>query len=116
MIHISGQRPLIADSRTSFPSRVRWPKPLPISCERNLLARKNKSLRPDRQTILRLTMPTCVVWLYTENGKLTRQYPCGTEVSQRSGALGRQARPQLGAAVIRRCDRLSNTHSSTNGR
>ena len=42
---------------------------------------------------LRLTMPTCVAWLYTENGKFTRQHPWRTEISQRSGAVGPQVRP-----------------------
>ena len=44
-------------------SPPRWPKPFPTSCGRNSAVRKSKSLPPNRQTILRLTMPTCVAWL-----------------------------------------------------
>ena len=51
-----------------------------------------------------------------KTGRLTRQRPWRTEISQRSGAVGPEVRPQLGAAVIRRCARLSHTDSSTNGR
>ena len=49
-------------------------------------------------------------------GNHTRQRPWRTEISQRSGALGPEVRPWLGAAVIRRCGRLPHTDSSTNGR
>ena len=37
----------------------------------------------------------------SENGKHTRQLPWRTEISQRSGAVGPEVRPCLGAAVIR---------------
>ena len=51
-----------------------------------------------------------------KTGDSSRQRPWRTEISQRSGAVGPQVRPQLGAAVIRRCARLPHTDSSTNGR
>ena len=51
-----------------------------------------------------------------KTGQHTRQLPWRTEISQRSGAVGPEVRPCLGAAVIRRCDRLHHTESSTNGR
>src|SRR5256886_1928007 len=53
---------VIAIGTTSFQWRVRWPKPSPSSCERNLLARKSKSSPPNRRTTQRRTMPTCAVW------------------------------------------------------
>ena len=37
----------------------------------------------------------------SENGRHTRQLPWRTEISQRSGAIGPEVRPCLGAAVIR---------------
>ena len=46
----------------------------------------------------------------------TRQLPWRTEISQRSGAVGPEVRPCLGAAVKRGCARLPHTDSSTNGR
>ncbi len=39
--------------------------------------------------------------LYIENGYHTRQRPWCAEISQRSGAVGPEVRPWLGAAVIR---------------
>ena len=39
----------------------------------------------------------------------TRQHPWRTEISQRSGAVGPEIRPYLGAAVIRGCARLHHT-------
>ena len=39
--------------------------------------------------------------LYTENWHHTRQLPWRAEISQRSGAVGPEVRPCLGAAVIR---------------
>ena len=49
-------------------------------------------------------------------GTTTGQRPWRTEISQRSGALGPEVRPCLGAAVTRGCARLHHTDSSTNGR
>ena len=54
--------------------------------------------------------------LYTEDCKHTRQLPWRTEISQRSGAVGPEVRPCLGAAVIRGSARLPHTDSSTDGR
>ena len=45
-----------------------------------------------------------------------RQLPWRAEISQRSGAVGPEVRPCLGAALIHRCARLHHTDSSTNGR
>ena len=39
--------------------------------------------------------------LYTENAKHTRQRPWRTEISERSGAVGPEVRPRLGAALKR---------------
>ena len=52
----------------------------------------------------------------SENWQHTRQRPWRAEISQRSGAVGPEVRPWLGAAVIRGCARLHHTESSTNGR
>jgi adenylate cyclase len=54
--------------------------------------------------------------LYTENRQHPCQRPWRAEISQRSGALGSEVRPWLGAAVKRGSARLHHTGSSTNGR
>ena len=51
-----------------------------------------------------------------KTGNTPCQRPWRTEISQRSGALGPEVRPWLGAAVIRGRARLHHTDSSTNGR
>jgi hypothetical protein len=57
-----------------------------------LTVRKSKSSPPNRRTILRLTMPTCVAGLYLKTHS-HRQRPWRTEISQRSGAVGPEVRP-----------------------
>ena len=52
----------------------------------------------------------------SENDNFTRQLPWRAEISERSGAVGPEVCPELGAAVIRGCERLHRTESSTNGR
>jgi len=61
------------DRRLTDIFSVKWPKPSPNSCERNSPVRKSKSLLPNRQTILKLTMPTCVGWLI--HGKVATKPP-----------------------------------------
>ena len=51
-----------------------------------------------------------------KTGIHTGELPWRAEISQRSSAIGPEVRPWLGAALLRRCEWLSHTESSTNRR
>src|SRR5207253_11041588 len=53
--------------------------------------------------------------LQSENVIHTRQRPWRAEISQRSGAIGPEVCPCVGAALIHGCGRLPHSHPSTNG-
>jgi hypothetical protein len=82
----------------------------------NLRVRKSNRSSPNRRIILTLTMPYLRGLAYTlKTTTSPGNSPCRAEISEKSGAVGPEVRPRLGATVIRGCERLHYTESSTNG-